>query len=72
MDNVIENVVEVAPVVVPAVVDEAPQAEKEDRRKGKRRVDHADGTTTYGFKADGTPRKKPGRPGKVKPAVDVA
>lgn len=74
MDNVIENVVEVAPVVVPAVVvaDETPQAEKVDRRKGKRRVDNADGTRSYGFKADGTPRKKPGRPAKAKPAADVA
>lgn len=63
MENVIENVVEqaVQAVVAPIVEQEAPAAEKVDRRKGKRRVDNADGSTSYGFKADGTPRKKPGR-----------
>ncbi len=38
---------------------------KADRRKGERKVQNADGTVSYGLKADGTPRKKPGRKAKV-------
>jgi hypothetical protein len=66
MENAIENVIEQI-VITPVAVEvqapmlEALEAEKADNRKGKRRVDHADGTRSYGLKADGTPRSKPGR-----------
>lgn len=59
MDNVVEVVENVVEAQAP--VNEAPAVEKVDNRKGKRRVDHADGTRSYGLKADGTPRSKPGR-----------
>lgn len=61
MENVVENVVEA--MVAPAVVAEE-SAPKVDRRKGQRKTVNTDGTVSYGFKADGTPRKKPGRPAK--------
>lgn len=68
MENVVENVVEAA---APVAVEVAPVVEKTDRRKGARKSQLADGTVSYGFKADGTPRKKPGRPAKPA-AVNVA
>lgn len=80
MENVVENVVEnfvpvlVEPGEVPAVVDAAPVVEaaaKEDRRKGKRRVDNDDGTRSYGLKADGTPRSKPGRRKAVQVVAEI-
>lgn len=49
---------------LPAVAVPAP---KVDRRKGERKVQNPDGTVSYGLKADGTPRAKPGR--KAKPAA---
>ena len=69
MENAIENVVDqavaavvAAPVVAAAAeAPAAPEAPKVDRRKGIRKEVAADGTVSYGFKADGTPRSKPGR-----------
>lgn len=66
-ESVAESVV--APVIVETVAPEAPVAEKVDRRQGKRRIDHADGSVSYGLKADGTPRSKPGRR-KAAPVVE--
>ncbi len=71
MENTVENVanegfeaVMVAPVAVeaPAAV---PAPAKADRRRGDRKTVNADGTISYGFKADGTPRSKPGRRAKT-------
>jgi len=62
MENTIETTVDQtfdAIVAAPAVMPvEAP---KVDRRKGVRKTTNADGTVSYGFKSDGTPRSKPGR-----------
>ncbi len=50
------------PVIeAPLVADEVPAEPKVDRRKGERKVQNVDGSVSYGLKADGTPRKKPGR-----------
>lgn len=46
-----------------------PANPKVDHRKGERKVKNDDGTISYGLKADGTPRSKPGR--KAKPANAV-
>lgn len=49
-------------VVPEPVVKAAPKAG--DRRYGDRKTVNADGSVSYGTKADGTPRKRPGRPAK--------
>lgn len=38
---------------------------KADNRRGPRKTVSADGSVSYGVKADGTPRRKPGRPSKA-------
>ena len=60
----VENVVNQAFDAVVAAPAPAPEVEapaKTDRRKGSRKTTNADGTVSYGLKADGTPRSKPGR-----------
>lgn len=66
MENTVESIVNEgfdAVVAAPAVTEApaAPVAPKQDRRKGSRKTLNADGTVSYGVKADGTPRSKPGR-----------
>lgn len=54
------------PVAVEIIAEPNVQkAPKVDSRKGSRKVKNADGTVSYGVKADGTLRQKPGR--KAKP-----
>ena len=57
MENV-ETVVEKAEEVV-----EAKEVSANDRRRGSRKTN--DPAAPYGYKADGTPRKAPGRPKKA-------
>ncbi len=74
-----ENVVEtssVIPVIVADSVEPSPVIpngeginvgeidEKNDRRYSPRKVVNVDGTISYGLKADGTPRRRPGRKAK--------
>ena len=68
MENSVETAVDqafdaivAAPVAAAVEAPAAPEAPKVDRRKGERKVKNADGSVSYGFKADGTPRAKPGR-----------
>ena len=49
-----------------AVVPMAAAEVKVNHRKGPRKVVAADGSVSYGFKLDGTPKKRPGRPAKSK------
>lgn len=49
------------PVSTP-VAPEVPATDvKSDHRKGSRKTVNPDGSISYGFKKDGTPKKRPGR-----------